>query len=132
MNTMNTATASILNIAAYKFVALTDLPPYRAELRKLCQDLELRGTIMLSLEGINIFVAGEQRSVRHLLEVLRRNPLLAGGCIQIRRGHLALEQQQAHADHRHRRHHVMPQRRQCAREQLVAYAGRNPASGCRG
>lgn len=77
MNTMNTATASILNIAAYKFVALTDLPPYRAELRKLCQDLELRGTIMLSPEGINIFVAGEQRSVRHLLEVLRRNPLLA-------------------------------------------------------
>ena len=32
---------------------------------------------MLSPEGINIFVAGEQRSVRHLLEVLRRNPLLA-------------------------------------------------------
>jgi len=75
MNTTATATA-ILNIAAYKFVALNDLPPYRAELRKLCADLELRGTIMLSPEGINLFVAGEEASVRHLLEVLRRNPLL--------------------------------------------------------
>ena len=75
MNTAATATA-ILNIAAYKFVTLTNLPPYRAELRKLCQDLELRGTIMLSPEGINLFVAGEEPNVRHLLEVLRRNPLL--------------------------------------------------------
>lgn len=77
MNAMNTtATGAILNIAAYKFVALTDLPLYRAELRKLCQDLELRGTIMLSPEGINLFVAGEELNVRHLLDVLRRNPLL--------------------------------------------------------
>jgi UPF0176 protein len=74
---MNATTAStILNIAAYKFVALSDLPPYRAELRKLCQDLELRGTIMLSPEGINLFVAGEEPNVRHLLDVLRSNPLL--------------------------------------------------------
>jgi UPF0176 protein len=74
---MNAITATtILNIAAYKFVALADLPPYRAELRRLCQDLELRGTIMLSPEGINLFVAGEEPNVRHLLEVLRSNPLL--------------------------------------------------------
>ncbi len=74
---MNTSTVpAILNIAAYKFVALTNLPPYRAELRKLCQDLELRGTIMLSPEGINLFVAGEELNVRHLLDVLRSNPLL--------------------------------------------------------
>ncbi len=76
MNPTATETA-ILNVAAYKFVTLTDLPPYRAELRKLCQDLELRGTIMLSPEGINLFVAGDEPNVRHLLEVLRRNPLLA-------------------------------------------------------
>lgn len=78
MNMMNTTATgtSILNIAAYKFVALSNLPPYRAELRKLCQDLELRGTIMLSPEGINLFVAGEELNVRHLLDVLRSNPLL--------------------------------------------------------
>ncbi len=77
MNMMNTTAATtILNIAAYKFVALTDLPPYRAELRRLCQDLELRGTIMLSPEGINLFVAGEELNVRHLLDVLRSHPLL--------------------------------------------------------
>jgi len=76
MNMMNTTVSTILNIAAYKFVALTNLPPYRAELRRLCQDLELRGTIMLSPEGINLFVAGEEVNVRHLLDVLRSNPLL--------------------------------------------------------
>ncbi len=78
MNTMppSITAPAILNIAAYKFVAMTNLPPYRAELRKLCQDLDLRGTIMLSPEGINLFVAGEEPGVRHLLEVLRRNPLL--------------------------------------------------------
>ena len=75
MNTTATSTA-ILNIAAYKFVTLTDLPAYRAELRTLCRDLKLRGTIMLSPEGINLFVAGDEPNVRHLLEVLRRHPSL--------------------------------------------------------
>ncbi len=75
MNTTATETA-ILNIAAYKFVSLTNLPAYRSELRRLCNDLSLRGTIMLSPEGINLFIAGEEASVRHLVEHLRSNPLL--------------------------------------------------------
>jgi UPF0176 protein len=65
---------TILNIASYKFVALTNLPELRGELRKLCNDLQLRGTIMLSPEGINMFVAGEDANVRLLLNHLRQMP----------------------------------------------------------
>lgn len=71
-----TAATSILNIAAYKFIALDNLHERRVEFRKLCTDLDLRGTIMLSPEGINLFVAGAEVRVRHLLDVLRRMPRL--------------------------------------------------------
>ncbi len=71
--TSTTATPVILNVAAYKFITLDHLHERRAEFRKLCTDLDLRGTIMLSPEGINLFVAGEEVRVRHLLEVLRQD-----------------------------------------------------------
>ena len=46
------------NIAAYKFATLTDLKPLRARLLGFCKSWDLRGTILLSTEGINLFVAG--------------------------------------------------------------------------
>ncbi len=59
-----------LNVAAYKFVPLTGLPERRERLRELTHDLGLKGTILLSPEGINLFVAGGQAEVRLLLETL--------------------------------------------------------------
>jgi UPF0176 protein len=67
----------IVNIAAYKFVALTDLRSLRARLVVLCKPWELKGTILLSVEGINLFVAGRAESVEQLLAELRRLPGLA-------------------------------------------------------
>ncbi|MEM8945199.1 MAG: sulfurtransferase [Planctomycetota bacterium] len=61
----------VLNIAAYKFVPLTELGPRRGALRRLCLELKLRGTILLSHEGINLFVAGSRASVEQLLDRLR-------------------------------------------------------------
>ena len=49
----SSATASIANVAAYKFVALDDLPHRRQELRRLGNQLRLKGTVLLSREGIN-------------------------------------------------------------------------------
>lgn len=63
-------TAPVLNIAAYKFVPLTNLPARREELRSFCRELELRGTILLSPEGINLFIAGSREAVTQLLEKL--------------------------------------------------------------
>ena len=70
-------TARIVNVAAYLFVSLNNLPQRQRELRTLCRDLQLKGTILLSPEGINLFVAGERVRVDSLLDSLRSDPALA-------------------------------------------------------
>jgi predicted sulfurtransferase len=64
----------ILNIAAYKFAELTELPELRERLNTECRALELKGSILLSPEGINLFIAGERFSVEKLLVTLRSIP----------------------------------------------------------
>jgi RluA family pseudouridine synthase len=66
----------ILNIAAYKFVRLSDLTARRTRLLELCKQWNLKGSILLSPEGINLFVAGEAREAEWLLEELRSWPEL--------------------------------------------------------
>lgn len=56
-----------VNISAYKFVDLDDLPTRRETLLELCQSLRLKGTILLSQEGINLFVAGTRESIDRLV-----------------------------------------------------------------
>lgn len=68
----------IVNISAYQFVPLSDLPETRRSLQLLCRPLGLKGTILLSAEGINLFVAGSESSVNELLDHLRRIPGLSG------------------------------------------------------
>ena len=65
------------NIAAYKFVELPELRSLRARLLALCKGWELKGTILLSVEGINLFVAGEREKIDLLLAELRSLPGLA-------------------------------------------------------
>lgn len=64
----------VVNIAAYKFVALEGLPELREELRELTRVQELRGTILLSHEGVNLFVAGSRAGIDILLARLRTIP----------------------------------------------------------
>ncbi|MEY4786460.1 MAG: hypothetical protein RL692_354 [Planctomycetota bacterium] len=59
------------NIAVYKFAPLADLETLREKLQGICRDCELKGTILLSPEGINLFVAGTQSSIQFLLTELR-------------------------------------------------------------
>jgi UPF0176 protein len=61
----------IVNIAAYKFVSLPDLHSLRTRLLALCRSWELKGTILLSAEGINLFVAGAKEKINLLLAELR-------------------------------------------------------------
>jgi UPF0176 protein len=61
----------IVNIAAYKFVALPELRSLRARLLALCKRWELKGTILLSAEGINLFVSGARGKIDLLLAELR-------------------------------------------------------------
>lgn len=60
-----------VNISAYKFVALDRLPERRLELLNLCKDLKLKGTILLSAEGINLVVAGLRSNIKSLCDFFR-------------------------------------------------------------
>ena len=60
-----------VNIAAYKFAPLSGLAERRQSLRDLCQRLRLKGSILLSVEGINLFLAGTRASIDAFLEELR-------------------------------------------------------------
>jgi UPF0176 protein len=64
----------ILNIAAYKFLPLCELKSLRARLQALCTSADLKGTILLSPEGINLFVAGLPQGIERLLAELRSWP----------------------------------------------------------
>lgn len=67
----NTRQSAITNIAAYHFAELDNLKPLRRELLAFCKERGLKGTILLSTEGVNLFVAGEAQAVEDLLAVLR-------------------------------------------------------------
>ena len=66
--------AAFTHLAAYRFAPLEGLRPLRARLRLLCRDLDLKGTILLSHEGVNLFVAGTAEALAGLLAVLRALP----------------------------------------------------------
>jgi len=69
-------TEPIVNIAAYKFFRWDDLEPRRDELKSLCKQLALRGTILISGEGINLFLAGARESIDFFLTRIRSIPEL--------------------------------------------------------
>jgi RluA family pseudouridine synthase len=64
----------IVNIAAYRFLPLTDLRALRDRLERQCKEWELKGTILVSPEGINLFVAGTPDKIEQLLALLRSIP----------------------------------------------------------
>lgn len=67
-----------LNIAGYKFVELTELPVLRSELLKICRDKQLKGTILLAKEGINISLAGASEQVEQFKQYLSVHSRLSG------------------------------------------------------
>ena len=69
---------AIVNIAAYKFVTLSELPRRRDAMRTLTLRLGLKGTILLSEEGINLFLAGTREAIDAFLAALRHEPTFAG------------------------------------------------------
>jgi len=61
----------ILNIAAYLFVSLNGLTELRTKMLDECQARHLKGTILLTGEGINLFLAGQEVKLRSFLDWLR-------------------------------------------------------------
>lgn len=71
------STSSYVNIAAYKFISFDDTAEKRPQFRALCEQLGLKGTILLSPEGINLFLAGLREPIDHFLAWLRADPRFA-------------------------------------------------------
>jgi UPF0176 protein len=67
----------IFNIAAYKFVSLENLEQRRLVLLEQTQAQTLKGTILLTPEGINLFLAGTQENIDQFLVWLRQDPAFA-------------------------------------------------------
>ncbi|MBU6460228.1 MAG: sulfurtransferase [Proteobacteria bacterium] len=53
-----------LNIAGYRFVPIQDCSALRQQLNELTHDLGLKGTILISTEGINIFLSGTAITIK--------------------------------------------------------------------
>ena len=66
-----------VNIAAYKFVTLDNLEDMRPQYQALCAELGLKGTILLTPEGINMFLSGPRAQIDRYLAWLRSDARLA-------------------------------------------------------
>ena len=73
----------ILNIAAYRFVAIDDVRPIVDCIRAEAEWNDLRGTVLVAPEGINLFLAGRQANVEAFLAALCADARFAG--IQVKR-----------------------------------------------
>ncbi|WP_345781168.1 sulfurtransferase [Dyella silvae] len=69
---------TIINLSAYRFVSLDDLPELRERIRERCEALSLKGTILLAPEGINLFLAGPSEPIDTFMDWLRTDPRFAG------------------------------------------------------
>lgn len=67
----------IVNLSAYKFVSLEDLPRLRECMLERCHALALKGTILLAPEGINLFLAGPREATDAFMAWLREDARFA-------------------------------------------------------
>ena len=57
----------VLNIAGYKFEPLSDIDSLVREFQSVCDDLELKGSVYLSSNGINFSLAGSEEAIDQYL-----------------------------------------------------------------
>jgi UPF0176 protein len=73
----------VLNIAAYRFVAIDDPADLAARVREWAEAGDLRGTVLVAEEGINVFLAGGEGAIEKFLDQLQADPRFAG--IEVKR-----------------------------------------------
>jgi UPF0176 protein len=66
-----------VNIAAYKFITLDQLDELRPQYQEICARLGLKGTILLTPEGINMFLSGTRENIDEYLRWVRSDARLA-------------------------------------------------------
>ena len=66
-----------INLAGYKFVSLHGLHDLKVLFDRRCRELDLKGTIVLSFEGINVVLAGSEEAVAAFQASIRADFRLA-------------------------------------------------------
>jgi UPF0176 protein len=69
--------SAVLNISAYLFVPLTDTLALRESIRSQASQWQLKGTVLLAEEGINLFLAGPGDAVRGFVAWLKQDARFA-------------------------------------------------------
>lgn len=70
--------SEVVVAALYKFVTLEDFHEFREPLLEICQQAEIKGTLLLAREGINGTIAGSRAGVDRVLAYLRDDPRFTG------------------------------------------------------
>lgn len=73
----NTFHVNIVTISCYKFITLDDREALKADLTARCLALDLKGTILLAPEGINMFLAGTRAAIDAIIAHLRSDARLS-------------------------------------------------------
>jgi UPF0176 protein len=68
----------VLNLSAYRFVALDDTAALRDRIHAQADAFGLKGTVLLAEEGINLFLAGREAPVRAFVAWLHQDERFAG------------------------------------------------------
>lgn len=71
------------NLAAYHFVAIDDPAAVADRLRALAEAGDLRGTVLVAPEGINLFLAGRVEAIDALIDAVRSDARFAS--LQVKR-----------------------------------------------
>ena len=66
-----------VNIAAYKFITFDDTEAMRPQYQDICARLGLKGTILLTPEGINMFLSGPREHIDEFLAWVRSDARFA-------------------------------------------------------
>ena len=64
--------------ALYKFVALPNFEDLQAPIRAVCDDNDVKGTLLLATEGINGTIAGAEAGIHAVLAYLNNMPEFEG------------------------------------------------------
>lgn len=74
---MKKPSSLVTNISAYKFVTIADIDTLRTKLEDECKRCQLKGTILIATEGLNLFLAGKSDAIDDFLTWLRRDERFA-------------------------------------------------------
>jgi UPF0176 protein len=64
-------TLKISNITGYKFIPITDRKLLQGKIQKHSNKLGLKGTVLISEEGLNFSIAGEHKAIQDFIKFLR-------------------------------------------------------------